>query len=155
MHSNRPHIKALQSIIPLFFCSQPLPLTRFFFNRCFLFLPLFHRTASPGSTERLIQCSQCQSCCPVTWQSLMCTRWVCQLVSDSAALQHSSAKQLAELMCPPRLLFPFPVLCSKQVLCSLLPNNLSQPTGAERRSHVIHSQPSSPYYCFSMKNNSI
>lgn len=92
--SYRPHIKALQSITPLLFCSKLSPLMRFFLNNCFLLFlpPLPCRTASPGSMDCLTWCFRCWSYCSITQQSLLCPCWVCQPSSNSAALQHSPAK---------------------------------------------------------------
>lgn len=126
---------------PFIFLQSTFTINKIFFNHCFLFLPLLHRTASSGSIDHLIRCFQCQSYCLITWQSVMCTCWACQPDSDSTT----------ELTCPSHLAFSFSMLCSKHVFCSCCQITFFSPQGLKG----VHSQLSSPHYYFSMKNYSL
>lgn len=123
--SHRAHIKALQSITPFFFCSQPSPSTRFFFNHCFLLLlpPLLCRTSSPGSMDCLTWCFRCWSYCFITWQSFYCAH--AESANPAATpLLFSTALPRADVSSLPAL----PALL-KTSLLSPRPNNLAQPPG--------------------------
>lgn len=113
----------------------------FCFNCCFLFFfpPLLRRTASPRQ-QGLPDMMLSVSAFPSRYVAGFNVRPL-GLVSASTTPQHGPAEQLMKLMHAPCLPFPFSSLCSEQVFCSSLPNNLSQPPGAQRKSRVAPAQP--------------
>lgn len=139
---NGPHLRQLQSFI---FLQPTFTLNKIFCFNCrflFFFPPLLRRRASPrqwGLPDMML------------FVSAFLSRYVAGFnvhplgfVSISTTPQHSPAEQLTELTRAPCLPFPSSSLCSEQVLCSSLPNNLSQPPVAQRKSCVAPSQPKLP-----------